>query len=160
MFLINVKDENRKNLRRNREEIQMKKKIGMALISLLALVGLGACKDNQAASENKDKKLQIVATFYPMYDFTKNIVGDAGEVSLLMPAGSEPHDYEPSAKDMAKITDADVFVYHNENMEAWVPSAVKSWKKESQMLSREQRTCFYCQEAKKSMTTAMKRASS
>ena len=111
------------------EEIQMKKKIGMALISLLALVGLGACKDNQAASENKDKKLQIVATFYPMYDFTKNIVGDAGEVSLLMPAGSEPHDYEPSAKDMAKITDADVFVYHNENMEAWVPSAVKSWKK-------------------------------
>lgn len=107
----------------------MKKKIGMALISLLALVGLGACKDNQAASENKDKKLQIVATFYPMYDFTKNIVGDAGEVSLLMPAGSEPHDYEPSAKDMAKITDADVFVYHNENMEAWVPSAVKSWKK-------------------------------
>ena len=95
------------------EEIQMKKKIGMALISLLALVGLGACKDNQAASENKDKKLQIVATFYPMYDFTKNIVGDAGEVSLLMPAVSEPHDYEPSAKDMAKITDADVFVYHN-----------------------------------------------
>lgn len=32
----------------------------------------------------------------------------------MVPAGSEPHDYEPSAKDMAKAHDADVFVYHNE----------------------------------------------
>ncbi len=44
-----------------------------------------------------------------MYDFTKNIVGDEGDVKLLIPAGSEPHDYEPSAKDMATIHDADVF---------------------------------------------------
>ena len=56
------------------EEIQMKKKIGMALISLLALVGLGACKDNQAASENKDKKLQIVATFYPCMTLRKTLL--------------------------------------------------------------------------------------
>ncbi|WP_251866073.1 zinc ABC transporter substrate-binding protein AdcA [Enterococcus malodoratus] len=109
----------------------MKKKFVIALISLLALVGLGACKSNQAATKGKDEKLQIVATFYPMYDFTKNIVGDAGDVSLLIPAGSEPHDYEPSAKDMAKITEADAFVYHNENMETWVPRAAKSWKKGS-----------------------------
>lgn len=108
----------------------MKKKLGILLISLFALVGLAACKeDSQAESKNKEKQLKIVATFYPMYDFTKNIVGDAGEVSLLMPAGTEPHDYEPSAKDMAKITEADAFVYHNENMETWVPSAIDSWKK-------------------------------
>lgn len=108
----------------------MKKKLGILLISLLALVGLSACKEaSQAESKNKEKQLKIVATFYPMYDFTKNIVGDVGEVSLLMPAGTEPHDYEPSAKDMAKITEADAFVYHNENMETWVPSAIDSWKK-------------------------------
>ncbi len=40
----------------------------------------------------------------------------------LVPAGTDSHDYEPSAKDMAKIQDADVFVYNNENMEMWVPS--------------------------------------
>ena len=108
----------------------MKKKLGILLISLLALVGLAACKEaSQAESKNKEKQLKIVATFYPMYDFTKNIVGDVGEVSLLIPAGTEPHDYEPSAKDMAKITEADAFVYHNENMETWVPSAIDSWKK-------------------------------
>lgn len=108
----------------------MKKKLGIILISLFALIGLAACKENnQAASQNKDKKLKIVTTFYPIYDFTKTIVGDEGDVSLLIPAGSEPHDYEPSAKDMAKITEADAFVYHNENMETWVPNAIKSWKK-------------------------------
>ena len=37
-----------------------------------------------------------------MYDFTKAIVGDEGEVELLIPAGTDSHDYEPSAKDMAK----------------------------------------------------------
>lgn len=110
----------------------MKKKLGIILLSLFALVGLAACKGNsQAESKSKEKQLKIVTTFYPMYDFTKNIVGSAGDVSLLIPAGTEPHDYEPSAKDIAKITEADVFVYHNENMETWVPDAVDSWKKGS-----------------------------
>ena len=56
------------------------------------------------------------------------------KVKLLIPAGSEPHDYEPSAKDMATIHDADVFVYHNENMESWVPKAAKGWKKEPNVI--------------------------
>lgn len=107
----------------------MKKKLGLIVIGLLALFGSTACKNNQAATENKGEKLQIITTFYPIYDFTKNIVGDEGEVSLLMPAGSEPHDYEPSAKDIAKVTEADAFIYHNENMETWVPSAIDTWKK-------------------------------
>ncbi len=108
------------------------KKIGLIFISICALIGLVGCKENnQAATKSKNDKLQIVATFYPVYDFTKNIVGDEAEVSLLMPAGTEPHDYEPSARDLAKITDADAFVYHNENMEMWVPKAIKSWEKGS-----------------------------
>src|SRR5699024_9377492 len=64
--------------------------------------------------------IQAVATFYPMYEFTKEVLGDEGEVELLIPAGTEPHDYEPSAQDLAKISDADVFVYNSENFETWV----------------------------------------
>lgn len=106
------------------------KKLGLSLLSIVTLGILGACTADSTAQETPDKeKLSIVATFYPMYDFTKNIVGDAGEVDLLIPAGSEPHDYEPSAKDMAAIHDADVFVYHDENMETWVPQAEKGWAK-------------------------------
>lgn len=107
------------------------KKISVGLIAVVALGLLGACSSNKDAkvSNDKDGKLEIVTTFYPMYDFTKNIVGDEANVKLMVPAGSEPHDYEPSAKDMAKAHDADVFVYHNENMETWVPKAQESWEK-------------------------------
>ncbi|OUK19289.1 ABC transporter substrate-binding protein, partial [Enterococcus faecium] len=54
------------------------------------------------------------------------MVGDEGEVELLIPAGTDSHDYEPSAKDMAKIQDTDIFVYNDENMETWVPAIQKT----------------------------------
>lgn len=81
------------------------KKISVGLIGIAALGLLGACSSTNDAkvSNDKDGKLEIVTTFYPMYDFTKNIVGDEANVDLMVPAGSEPHDYEPSAKDMAKL---------------------------------------------------------
>ena len=106
------------------------KKLGIGLVSLVALGLLSACSAKAHSTENKTDKLEIVTTFYPMYDFTKNIVGDEANVKLMIPAGSELHDYEPSAKDMAAVHDADVFVYHNENMETWVPKAKKGFAKD------------------------------
>ena len=106
----------------------MKKFFKITMLSAVALA-LAACgqggsdateQSGNASSENE--QIQVMATFYPMYDFTRQVVGEEGQVELLMPAGTDSHDYEPSAKDMAKIQDADVFVYNNENMEMWVPS--------------------------------------
>lgn len=99
----------------------MKKKVIIGLLSIATLgllVGCNSTKNGKKTSENQEK-LSIVTTFYPIYDFTKNIVGNEGEVKLMIPSGTEPHDFEPSAKDIAKIEDADIFVYHNENMESW-----------------------------------------
>lgn len=101
------------------------------LMGLLALFLTGCNSKTSDKSEANDDKLNIVTTFYPMYDFTRNVVGDEGNVSLLIGSGVEPHDYEPSAKDIAKITDADAFVYNNENMETWVPDLTKTLKKDS-----------------------------
>ena len=93
------------------------KKWKVGLFSLLLVSVLGACSTNgQTSKETGKEKLSVITTFYPMYDFTKNIVGDEGEVKLLIPAGTEPHDYEPSAKEIASIHDADIFVYHNEKI--------------------------------------------
>ncbi|MBZ3654343.1 zinc ABC transporter substrate-binding protein AdcA [Enterococcus faecium] len=107
------------------------KKIRLGLIVVVALGLLGACSSSNDAKVSNDQngKLEIVTSFYPMYDFTKNIVGDEANVKLMIPAGSEPHDYEPSAKDIADVHDADVFVYHNKNMETWVAKAQKNWGK-------------------------------
>ena len=97
------------------------KKLSLLLTSLVTLF-LVACSNQKQA----DGKLNIVTTFYPVYEFTKQVAGDTANVELLIGAGTEPHDYEPSPKAVAKIQDADAFVYENENMETWVPKLLDS----------------------------------
>ncbi len=109
----------------------MKRLIG--LLSGLLLIGVLASCGNKQGAVDKKEALQVMTTFYPMYEFTKEIVGEEGNVDLLIPAGTDAHDYEPSAKDMAKIQQADVFVYNDENMETWV-SAIQETLKEGNVL--------------------------
>ncbi len=66
------------------------KKLGLLLASLVTLF-LVACSNQKQA----DGKLNIVTTFYPVYEFTKQVAGDTANVELLIGAGTEPHDYEP-----------------------------------------------------------------
>jgi len=98
----------------------MIKKIFLGVI-LIILVGVGSACSSEMKKE-ESKKIKIVTTFYSMYEFTKQIVGDEADVDMLIPAGMEAHDYEPSAKDLKKLQESDIFVYNNENMETWVPS--------------------------------------
>lgn len=101
--------------------------LGLTLISTAAImIGCGTANQADKAQENSNKedKIKVVTTFYPMYDFTKNVTQDLAEVSLLVPAGTEVHDFEPSAKDVAEIQEADVFIYNSEEMETWVPSVL------------------------------------
>ncbi len=93
------------------------------ILSAAALVLVGCGSDEVAVSEDG---IQVVTTFYPMYDFAKNVVGDNGEVSVLLDAGQESHGYEPTPQDIAAIADADVFVYNSDEMETWVPSVLES----------------------------------
>lgn len=103
------------------------KKWSVLVVTVVAFVFIlaGCGASDGEASGDKDK-LKVVTTFYPMYDFTKNVAGDKASVEMLIDAGTEPHDYEPSAKDIAKIEAADVFVYNSADMETWVPSMLKS----------------------------------
>ena len=104
-------------LKRNEDQKKMKKILLISLILMSSLLFV-ACGNNEGTS-NENEKLQIVATFYPMYEFTKEVVGEEGDVSLLIPAGTEMHDYEPSAKNVAEISEADAFVYNSHELETW-----------------------------------------
>lgn len=90
--------------------------LGLATVASLSLV---ACGQTTAESQ-VDDQIDVVASFYPIYEYTKNIVGEEGNVELLIKAGTEVHGFEPSTKDIAKIQEADAFVYDDENMETWV----------------------------------------
>ncbi|HFD1706781.1 TPA: zinc ABC transporter substrate-binding protein [Enterococcus faecium] len=98
----------------------MKKYLLTATVMIGALLFAACGNTNKEADKKED--LTIVTTFYPIYDFTKEILGDEGNVKLLIPAGTEPHDFEPSAKERAEISDADVFVYNSSDMEFFVDS--------------------------------------
>ncbi|THF79459.1 metal ABC transporter substrate-binding protein [Cohnella fermenti] len=98
----------------------------MVVSAGLALV-LSGCGNKAEVSQADESagKIKVVTTFYPMYEFSKQVAGDHAEVVALIPSGVEPHDWEPSAKDMATLKDADVFVY-NGIVEGWVEDALSS----------------------------------
>lgn len=105
-------------------------KKNFSFLIILFIFILGACSNTKTENQTQADKLTIVTTFYPMYEFTKQVVGDEANVELLIDAGTEPHDYEPSAKDIAKISDVDVFVYNSDEFETWVKDIVDNLKKQ------------------------------
>ena len=86
------------------------KKLVWLVLAFCSLL-LVACSGGQ----NQSGKLKVMTTFYPVYEL-QAVIGDEGDVELLIGSGSEPHDFELSAKGRAKIQESDVFVYENENM--------------------------------------------
>lgn len=105
----------------------MKKSIKfMCLFSVLVLVFgmLAGCAQKEQKLDTG--KLKVVASFYPVYDFAVKIGGEKAEVTNMVPAGTEPHDWEPATKDIAVLEKADVFIYSGAGMEHWVEAVLKS----------------------------------
>ncbi|GIO29664.1 MULTISPECIES: metal ABC transporter substrate-binding protein [Paenibacillus] len=79
-----------------------------------------------AEPATQTQKLKIEASFYPMYEFASRVAGDLADVHLLIPADTEPHDWEPTPKDIENIEKADVLVYNGAGLEGWVDQILGS----------------------------------
>ena len=90
-------------------------------ILFLVLALLSAC---QTTVQVEDKP-QIMVSLFPQYDIIRQIAQDKVDVELFLPAGSEPHSYEPSASTLMKIVEADLFVYSSDELEPWVKRLVE-----------------------------------
>jgi zinc transport system substrate-binding protein len=66
----------------------------------------------------------VVTTLYPLYEFARQVVGDRMEVQLLLPPGVEPHHFEPTPDDMARIHRAALFVYIGPFLEPWAERVI------------------------------------
>lgn len=97
-------------------------------LSLLAGCGgsVSPSASTAPSSEPGTKTLSVIASFYPIYDFAQKIGGDRVTVTNMIPAGTEPHDWEPAASDITALEQADVFVYNGAGMEHWVDSVLSS----------------------------------
>ena len=85
-----------------------------------------ACnKKDVPASSSINKKMIVVTTLFPLYDFARTIGGDKVSATLLLPPGMEAHSFEPKPDDAIRVTNADMFIFTNEYMEPWAVNFVK-----------------------------------
>ncbi len=99
------------------------KKILTILIMFILLIAVSGCN----LSED-DNELTILATNFPCYDFARAITKDVPNTSveMLLKPGTEAHDYEPTPKDIAKISKSDIFIYVGGESDEWVKDLLKS----------------------------------
>lgn len=88
---------------------------------LAAALALSSCAAEPTETAESGRP-QVYASFYAMYDFAREICGDRADAHNICPPGSEPHDFEPTAKEMARLSEADVFVYNGLGIESWAES--------------------------------------
>ncbi|MBQ1413470.1 MAG: zinc ABC transporter substrate-binding protein [Clostridia bacterium] len=75
-------------------------------------------------SDMDDGKISIVATAFPQYDFARRIAGDRANITLLLKPGMEAHSYEPSPKDIIRISHCDLFLNVGGESETWLESVL------------------------------------
>lgn len=92
----------------------------LLLLLLIIMNMVAGCGGQQSADKNK---LQVAASFYPMAEFASAVGGQRVQVACLVPDGAEPHDWEPSPKDLTRLGRAQVFVY-NGMVEPWAQQAL------------------------------------
>ena len=110
----------------------MKKIATFAMFILAAALALVACSAESNEKAPAQKKVSIVATIYPQYDWLKNILGDrldAVNLKLLIKNGTDLHSYKPSAQDIAAIASADMVVYVGGESDEWIEKALSATPK-------------------------------
>ncbi|HWR41507.1 metal ABC transporter solute-binding protein, Zn/Mn family [Sporomusa sp.] len=101
----------------------MKIKVLFMAIIILGVMLVSGCGQKAAApgdSAAQTPKMKVLASVYPVYEFVRQVGGEKVEVAMLVPAGAEPHEWEPSAKDLVNVKNAKLFFFHGANLEHWV----------------------------------------
>lgn len=124
--------------------------VSLGLVLALSAGLLAGCANSKAESSNKAgqenevsanateatsqestdavDQLSVVCTIFPEYDWAKEVLGELGEqceLTLLLDDGVDLHNYQPTAEDISKIADCDLFVYVGGESDGWVEDALK-----------------------------------
>ncbi len=97
------------------------------LLMTIGLTGCGNGSSEPAEQDNAEAKISVVTTIFPVYDWTRNVVGADNsnvDISMLIDSGVDLHSFQPSAEDILKISECDVFVYVGGESDEWVEDAL------------------------------------
>lgn len=105
----------------------MKKKIGLILAAVLLITLVSGCSSDRKKDDAKSSdKIKVMASFNAVADLTKEIGKDKVNISVMVPKGSEAHDFEPKPKDVAALNESNLFVYNGLDMEHWTEDTLKT----------------------------------
>jgi len=113
-----------------------KKILATALVLAVVAAGVNLTVRRSSQATQSEGKMHVVASYYPLYDFARQVGGDKVYVTNVTPAGSEPHDFEPPAKLLADVQRAPVFLYNGTHMEPWAADFIRTYKGEAIPASR------------------------
>ena len=84
-------------------------------MSLILIACGGSTSEDVVETETtvieSEESLNVVVTTPMLGEFVKQVTGDSVVLDVLMPAEADPHTYDPSPQDAAKIADADIVLY-------------------------------------------------
>jgi zinc transport system substrate-binding protein len=95
----------------------------LALVSLVMATAGCAGAGEPAPTPGR---MPVVAAFYPLYEFAGAVGGDRVDVTNLVPSGAEPHDYDPSPRDIERIQQARLMVYVGSDFQPGLEKAIES----------------------------------
>jgi zinc transport system substrate-binding protein len=93
--------------------------LGIILIAVATYILKAGVFKKTTQPTSQSKKIQVVASFYPLYYFASQIGGNKVEVANITPPGAEPHDYEPTTQDIAHIEKTSILILNGGQLEAW-----------------------------------------
>lgn len=103
----------------------MLKKI-LLLSGILFSMSFISCNTTETAFEADLQKTKVVCSIEPLREFAE-IIGDNNiSVTTMVKSGVEPHDYEPTSKDLINLDDSRVFFYNGLGMEEWVDKVINN----------------------------------
>ena len=105
----------------------MKKFLALLMSVLLLICSMTGCGASKPVEKpDTSKKISIVTTIFPEYDWVSQIVGDTDsvEIKLLLDKGVDLHSYQPTADDIVKVASCDLFIYVGGESDEWVEDAL------------------------------------
>lgn len=112
----------------------MKKWIMSSLAILLGILSIsiplaGVRTAEAGTTEDSGKKLKIVTTIFPEYDWTRTVLGDREadvDLTMLLDNGTDLHSFQPAVKDIMKVSSCDLLIYVGGESDQWIEDALES----------------------------------
>ncbi|MDP2953908.1 MAG: zinc ABC transporter substrate-binding protein, partial [Chloroflexota bacterium] len=106
-------------------------RVFLQLLALGAILAYSGCRSGEPAAQNG---ISVTASFYPLYEAARQIGGDRASVKLLVPPGTEPHDFDPTPQDIVGLLKAKVIVYNGAGLEPWLERLLPDLEKKGIVL--------------------------